>query len=491
MPESGPFGGVRANLGGMTQSDVADRASPGPREGVRFLDTTARMRLQGAIEAAGWLVAAPRRPEASARGQLRDRIEEAIEGALERRGAPASGLNSAADAEMLLSDQLYRARQVGANGLIVALDSLAGLVGPQGVLCDDDSAALRFYIEASRERAVSLWLSPADTAIAVYGPPVPLRVLVGTAADASGVSSAIQRLRARAEEVAGESGGDGATPIQGWREWMRVLDNAQGPKPLAVIEKLFIDAYAPLADAVARKQTDEHAKQCVDRFRSGFERSYTDAFGASKVTRKRPTMVLDVPQLSSRLARLHGARSVALLLVDGMRWDVGLHVQRILGEQLAGRAVLAERMVLWAALPSTTPMQLRLLARGPQGLAEVVPDSEMREKDIVVPRGRTASVMRRMRVAGRDLHKLDVIPSMLAESGPPEAARIEALGEAVAGPIARFAAGLETRTLLFVFGDHGFMLSATESGTRAGEEGGAYPEQVLVPGQAWLVGGVH
>lgn len=475
----------------MTQSEVASRVASEAREGVRFLDTTARMRLQSAVEAAGWLLAAPRRLEASARGQLRERLEEAIESALERRGAPASGLGVSADPDMLLSDQLYRARQVGVNGIIVALESLAGVVGPSGSLGDDDSATIRFYSEASRLRAVGLWLSPADTAIPAYGPPIPMRLLIGASAvDTTGTSAAMHRLRERAE-VRSNVTVEQTSAAEPWREWMRVLENAQGPKPLATIEKLFVEAFAPLSDAVARRQGDEQARQCLDRFRTSFEKSYTDAFGASKVTRKRPTMVLDVPQLSSRMARLHGARAVALLLVDGMRWDVGLHVQRILGEQLAGRAVLAEQMVLWSALPSTTPMQLRLLARGPQGLSEVTADSEMREKDLVVPRGRTASVMRRIRIAGREIHKLDVIPSLLAEGGPAEVARIEALGEAVAGPIARFAAGLETRTLLFVFGDHGFVLSSSESGTGPGEEGGAYPEQVLVPAQAWLVGGVH
>jgi len=490
VPESGPRLEEHANLVGMTMSDVAGGTNrPEAREGVRFLDPTARVRLQSAVEAAGWTLAAPRRLDASARGALRERIEEAIESMLERRGAPASGLGVAADADMILSDQLYRARQVGVSGIIVALESLAALVGPSGALCEDDSATIRFFADAGRTRSIGLWLSPADMALPVYGPPVPLHVLVSGSTPASpGTTVSLARPREQAAQAPREGAPVGGPP---WHEWVRLLEDAQGPKPLAAIEKLFVEAYTPLADAVSRRQADDQARQCVQQFRTSFERSYTDAFGASKVTRKRPTMVLDVPQISSRVARLHGARTVSLVLVDGMRWDVGLHVQRILAEHLAGRAVLAERMVLWAALPSTTPMQLRLLSRGPQGLSEVVPDKEMREKDIVVPRGRTAAVMRRIRIAGRELHKLDVIPSLLADPGAPEPARIEALGEAVAAPIAKFAAGLETRTLLFVFGDHGFTLSPSDGGTGPGEEGGAYPEQVLVPAQAWLVGGVH
>ena len=52
---------------------------------------------------------------------------------------------------------------------------------------------------------------------------------------------------------------------------------------------------------------------------------------------------------------------------------------------------------------------------------------------------------------------------------------------------------LPPRTLLFLFGDHGFRLPASPDGRSTGPatQGGTSPEEVLVPGQAWLVGGVH
>lgn len=476
--------------------DMPGCLAPDARGGVRFLDTTARIRLQSAVEAAGWLLAAPRRLDAGARGQLQDRLEEAIESSLERRGAPGSGLGASADADMVLSDQLYRARQIGANGVVLTLDSLCALVGQTGILCDDDSAVLRFYAEASRRRPIALWLSPADTAIPGYAAPLPLRLLLGTGGAevyesddhvdvVAELASAVDHLRSR------ETSESRPPETSSWRSLVRAMEDAQGPKPLAAIEKLFVEAFIPLSDAVARGEGDDAARQCLQRFRTSFERSYTDAFAAAKVTRRRPAMVMDVPQIGSRCARLHGARTTALLLVDGMRYDLGLRVQKILTTELAGRAVLAEQLVLWAGLPSTTPMQLRLLARGPQGLGEVLDEPEMRERDMVVPRGRTAAVMRRMRLAGREMHKLDVIPSHLVEGGPAEAVRLDTIAEAVASPIVRYVSGLETRTLLMVFGDHGFLLPTLESGTGPGIEGGASPEQVLVPAQAWLVGGVH
>ena len=53
--------------------------------------------------------------------------------------------------------------------------------------------------------------------------------------------------------------------------------------------------------------------------------------------------------------------------------------------------------------------------------------------------------------------------------------------------------GLAPRTLLLIFGDHGFrMLNGPDTHTTApATQGGASPEEVLVPAYAWLVDGVH
>jgi hypothetical protein len=48
-----------------------------------------------------------------------------------------------------------------------------------------------------------------------------------------------------------------------------------------------------------------------------------------------------------------------------------------------------------------------------------------------------------------------------------------------------------TYDLVMVFGDHGFMLDDLEGGTTAARHGGSRPEEVLVPGFAWLIGGLH
>jgi hypothetical protein len=63
----------------------------------------------------------------------------------------------------------------------------------------------------------------------------------------------------------------------------------------------------------------------------------------------------------------------------------------------------------------------------------------------------------------------------------------------VTSVLARYLESLPPRTLLFIFGDHGFRLPRTPDGRSTGPatQGGASPEEVLVPAYAWLSGGVH
>ena len=65
------------------------------------------------------------------------------------------------------------------------------------------------------------------------------------------------------------------------------------------------------------------------------------------------------------------------------------------------------------------------------------------------------------------------------------------LADETAMALAQHFERLAPRTLAFVFGDHGFELDALDDGTSAARQGGASPEEVLVPAFAWLVGSVH
>src|SRR5262249_38294455 len=154
-----------------------------------------------------------------------------------------------------------------------------------------------------------------------------------------------------------------------WRGFANELEVARGPKPLTIVERLFMSRYVPLVEAVARGEADETAGQTAERWAQNFARSYTEGFNALKVTGKRPRMVLDAPQIGSQIARLHGAKSTQLVLVDAMRFDLGVRIHDRMRDALTSQATCSERLLLWSALPTTTPVQLDLLAHGPEGLA--------------------------------------------------------------------------------------------------------------------------
>ena len=271
----------------------------------------------------------------------------------------------------------------------------------------------------------------------------------------------------------------------------RMLDEASGPKPLSAIEKLFVHAYLPLAQMTRRGRRDSQTAMSLARFSEGFEKSYREAFAAATVTLRRPQMVFDAPSVAARIARLHSAKSTTLVVVDAMRFDVATRLERILRSQLRGRAALVERLVLWAALPATTSVQLRLLDKGQQALASELDTPELRDGEPPIGRGRTASTLRRLRVGGREILKLDVVQEDLKAPGPPEPQRLDALAQAASVPLVQLVASLSSRSLVFVFGDHGFVLPSTESGTGPAERDGARPEEVLVAGHAWIVGKAH
>jgi hypothetical protein len=239
----------------------------------------------------------------------------------------------------------------------------------------------------------------------------------------------------------------------------------------------------PLSNAIAAGLDDSRARAAQDEFRATFAKGYTEAFPTFAATTKRPRMVLDAHEVAGRIARLHGARSTRLLLVDGMRWDVSRLVHERVALKLGARASVTDELLLWSALPTTTMRQLETIARGVEALrapAELEPDPEP-------PRGRTAEYVRRMRVGPREIHKLDLVEARVhaARGNVPRA--VPEIAEACAEVIARHAETLAPYTLLFVFGDHGFLVD--RSGVT--HQGGASPEEVLVGAFALLVGDVH
>jgi hypothetical protein len=255
-----------------------------------------------------------------------------------------------------------------------------------------------------------------------------------------------------------------------------------------VVERTFVTSYVPLLDALSRGIADERARPVLDAWSKSFEKSYAEAFDALRVRGKRPTMVLDVPDLALRIGRLHGARAAQLILVDGMRFDLGLRINERLKPLLGQHAALTERLLLWSALPTTTAVQLELIGRGPDGLKEKTDEIA---SEVPVARGRAATTLRRVRAGQREVLKLDLVENAMSVPGGPLAERLDDLADEAAEALANHLLGLPARTLAVIFADHGFSLENIGAGTSAARSGGASPEEVLVPAFAWLCGAVH
>lgn len=659
----------------MTLATLTTAPSPEVTGGARLVSSSELAAHLAEAERAGLLAVAVPPPGPSERGQLAVVIEEAIEACLVRRGACGPGIGAAADLDGSLSDQLYRARLIELRGLALGLPPLDGIATLAGTLDAEDSAVLRWWLRATAERPVRVFLDERNRYLGVYGRPVPLHELLSqpeppvsrsepppavvpdvahsvAAMDlaapalvpqadrlketepAESASEAPREHQAEArsavepepasdlvaalvaelvesheERLKGEAYDDteprardiaeashrapasreddalaaalaetpapspatsqapklqAAAPVRSdvtseprerpsareavasqpqskptsparteatparpapslsalptdeapaeadepvlapplrpahgplnpaaaeqWESWMRDLESARGPKPLAAVERMFVTSYVPLRDALVRGIAEPRAEATLEAWATSFAQSYKEAFAALCVRGKRPTMVVDVPDMALRIARLHGARSVQLVLVDGMRFDLGLRVEQQLRALLGQEVALTERLLLWSALPSTSAAQLDLLGRGPEALKEW---TGAVESEIPVARGRGASTPRRVKIGHRELLKLDLVEARLSEVGPDEASRLDALADETADALAHYISRLPARTLVMVFGDHGFLLDPIEGGTSKARQGGSRPEEVLVLAFAWLIGGLH
>ena len=270
-----------------------------------------------------------------------------------------------------------------------------------------------------------------------------------------------------------------------WRSATLALTAARGPQPLAALERLFAASYLPLDTTLHDPShvADPRAVHARDEFRSNFSRVYLEAFHAFAVTGKRPRMVLDAPEIAARIGRQTSARTSQILLVDSLRYDLGALVKAALVEALAHKAALTSELLLWSALPTTTTHQLSTLVHGVSALEGAA--QEEREDGAI--RGRTAQTIRRVKIGSRDLYRLDLCDVRVREAGERVLPLLPSIATDVAAVIAKHAMTLAPRTLLLVFGDHGFTIGRDGSAS----SGGSSPEEVLVPAFAFLVGEAH
>jgi hypothetical protein len=471
---------------------------------------------------------------ASMRGRLGEHVDDCVERALAAHGAPAAYLVSG---ESGIAEQLFRARSVGASGIAIAMGSIAAVARP--ALSPEDSATVRALARAAAEAPVVVMVDDGDASIWGYAEPVPMAALMGCAApivvrrepiatplvteeeetqdetevalvesetvNETEVAAAPEEIEAEIPEptvepepveieaerrrIAVRAGVAVSGPNDFWRGWAMNLVAAKGPQPLASFQRLFVESYMPLAHAIAQGVDDARALRAYDEFRRSFERAYADAFETFGATNRRPRLVMDAHDWASKQARLHNARIAQVLVIDSMRWDLGGLVRDALCTRTLGAASLAAETGFFAALPSTTIRQLETIARGIDALR--APAAQDPSESL---RGRAAETIRRLRVGSREVFKLDLVPAMLAPLDTPirggseqVVAAFDEIADAVADAIARHIDSLTTRTLLLVTGDHGFCLDRRGRIT----QGGAAPEEVLVPAFAYLVGEQH
>ncbi len=468
------------------------------------------------------------------RHNLAGAIRRAVDECLTRVGlidAPARGAKRKTPSWEMLSHLVHDAAQ---SQILIAIDGLALLTGNEGRLEGEDSLTLRDLLASplrlildEEDRDLELFGPPTSLAVltgerGVIPPPSAAYVEIVSMAtilqDAPAASRpALEGLIALAStyqepaasgahpeaadevldaEAASEElrpsriglraamAGVFAEPDEtertasepGWRAHALALESARGPQSLASLEQLFTREYLPLAEHLMRdpesRQPDARARKTFEEFRHNFARVYTDAAQAFAARSKRPKMVLDAWTLAQKVARVHDARPV-LLLVDCLRSDVGNRMNHI----LRGAFECAAEEMLCAALPATTARQLEVLSRGPEALAMEHEPPSLED----VMRERTAESVRRIRAGSRDLFKLDVVETRLR--GSALLGDVEEAAELAAHAVSGFMADLDPkkRHLVYVFGDHGFPFGGSSL-----EQRGAYPEQVFVPAAAYL-----
>ena len=429
---------------------------------------------------------------ASSRGRVEELIDDAIDAAIIAHGGAAPGVNSALDRDAAFSDRIFRVRRLGFYGIAIVLGSLRVTSAGHLALDADDCAALRGIADLTRDRPLSIVFDRADRDLGAHGRPIPFGAIFSQVS--SSIRSAPTVVKSTkpismvvpapapapapaAAPAPSTIGASVATPEDVWRGWMLALTAAKGPQSLATFERLFVEAYLPLLAVLAAGLEDPRAKAAMLVFRRTFEGSYPEAAARFQATSKRPSMVLDVPQNAMRLARSHGARTSQIVLVEAMRYDIGVHVKDDISRAMGDRASLVEETRLHAALPTTSARQLETIARGVEALR--APSAANDDATLATPGGG----LRKIRVGGRELYRLDTIDIAMHHDGSTNATRLADLASDVAETIVRHATMLRVRTLLYVLGDRGFSIDA---GGHV-KCGGSTPEEVIVPAFAFVI----
>lgn len=446
-------------------------------------------------------------------GRFGEFVRASIERHLKKLGASAGTSHPDDSLESYLKDALYRVRLLGAGGLALAFANLNGLADEEQTLNEYDSRALRTLLACVDRHGLLVYFPPSTTSVCLLGAPVPLSECIPTPPQPTrmaaieyetlrtGPTSNSPLPRPPSEEpdtlaapvvekfVVGanldtelepkDSAPMAATSERDperderCRAWAHALNNMAGPKVHGAVERAFSEAYVPLHHEVAAGHAPEESAESLRRWGEDFAQSYSAAFDQMQRHSRRPRMVMDIANLAARWAEHHRVARCELLVVSGMRFDLGELLRANLSRSLSDHALCIETSVLWAALPSNSrsqPLEQGHDSRSARAFSPVAPEP-----------GHMSSPPQR-------LHRLDTLDQELALSGEAAEARLERLSTSLEGEITPWMKDRKPGTLVVVFGDHGFSLERAKDGTGPAAIGGALPEQVLVPAAGWIVG---
>jgi hypothetical protein len=556
----------------MTTQAAAMEALPGAESAglaTRVLHpavTTDASSFEAAAAAAERVAVQLEDPGPECRTRLATFVLSSIEAQLERLGAAPRGWTARDSLEMVLSDQLYRSRLLGAGGIALKFAALDHIADDAGALSLEDSHMLRRMFDLAELEPLQIFLPEPSARLCVAGAPRPLAewlpagsrsgrvasieyeraapdaapstppapgdplappqveafvcapepgiessseiithipppapavelteherpTIVPSAAPAEAVSvAAAPALASEPAEVTAPSAPDAAVAQELESQqrrcatWLAQLRSMNGPKQHASVERAFVTAYVPLSREVAMGRAPDEARTAVETWAEGFAQSYAAAFKTLNGHARRPTMVRDIFDVAQRWLNQFRARSLQLLLVDGMRFDLAQRLNETIEQRLAGRGVCRDQALLWAALPSNS---------GAQRLAD--PSSTRPAppaKPGAAPSGSSSATgsVEAVRVGARELFRVDRLAEDLARAGEAEAPRTERLATLLADIIVPWLKERPPESLVVLFGDHGFHWQASATGTSPAQRGGALPEQVLVAASAWLLG---
>jgi len=110
-------------------------------------------------------------PGPELRTQLMAFVLSSIETQLDRLGAAPPGWTAKDSLEMVLSDQLYRSRLLGAGGIALKLGALDGIADAAGELSVEDSHALRRMFALAELEPLQVFLPEPSARLRVLGAP--------------------------------------------------------------------------------------------------------------------------------------------------------------------------------------------------------------------------------------------------------------------------------------------------------------------------------